>query len=105
MQMTVELSEEQAARLDRLSLEKNAPLAVLLSEALNAYLWRNSSSPPAESNGVTPAAITDPEERRQNLLKYFGALPDLEDGMAFQDRLRNEWVREWDPEYDPKIHG
>jgi Ribbon-helix-helix protein, copG family len=28
-----------------------------------------------------------------------------EDGMDYQDRLRNEWVREWDADYDPRKHG
>jgi hypothetical protein len=28
-----------------------------------------------------------------------------EDGMDYQNRLRDEWVREWDPEYDPARHG
>jgi Ribbon-helix-helix protein, copG family len=28
-----------------------------------------------------------------------------EDGMDYQNRLRNEWVREWDSDYDPTKHG
>jgi len=25
--------------------------------------------------------------------------------MEYQNRLREEWVREWDPDYDPSKHG
>ena len=104
MQMTLDISEEQAAKLDELSAQRNASREVLLSEALEVYLRR---SYPASTNvsGVTPARIQDPEQRRQMMLHAFGALPHLEDGQVFQDRMRSEWVREWDPEYDPTIHG
>ena len=104
MQMTLDISEEQAAKLDELSAQRNASREALLSEALDLLL-RQTSPTHAELSGVTPALIRDPEERRQILLQSFGALPHLEDGQAFQDRLRNEWVREWDPEFDPTIHG
>ncbi len=103
--MPLDITAEQAAKLSELSVERNASPVELVSEALDTYLQRMSGGKPEMLPGITSAAITDPEEQRRNLLSYFGVLPHLEDGMVFQDRMRNEWVREWDPEYDETLHG
>ena len=100
MQMMLDISEEQAAELDKLSVQRNAAREALLSEALDVYLRRRYPVQ-AEPSLVTPALIQGPEQVRESLLKFFGALPHLEDGMVFQARMRNEW----DPEFDPTIRG
>ena len=102
MQMTIDIPDEQVAALDELSAQRHASRAVIVSDALEAYLQAASGEVMA---AITPSPITDPEERRRHFLSFFGALPDIGDGLAFQERLRNEWVREWDAEYDPKVHG
>ena len=105
MQMTLEIPDEQAAKLDRLSLVRHASRETLVSEALNAYLARDVNAPAEDVADNTSSPAIDAEKRKQDFLRFFGALPHLEDGMVFQDRLRNEWVREWDPEYNPNLHG
>lgn len=71
MQVTLNIPQEQLDRLNDLQKERGASREQLVSEALAAYL------PP-----------------KKHLLEYFGVLKGrVEDGMAFQDRMRREWDR------------
>lgn len=72
MQVTLNIPQEQLDRLDELQKDRGASREQLVSEALAAYL------PPP----------------KKHLLEYFGVLKGrVEDGMAFQDRMRREWDR------------
>ena len=35
--------------------------------------------------------ITRGKRKKPNLAQFFGVLPDFEDGIEFQKRVRNEW--------------
>lgn len=83
----VDVPEEDVARLDALARAEGKSRAAILREAVTNYI--------ANSN-------KDWLEAGFGLWAKYGF---TEDGMDYQNRLREEWVREWDPEYDPAKHG
>ncbi len=73
MEVTLDIQQDQLDRLDELQQERKASREQLVREALAAYL---------------------PPSKKKHLLEYFGVLKGrVEDGMAFQDRIRREWDR------------
>jgi predicted transcriptional regulator len=83
----VDVPEEDVARLDALARAEGKSRAAILREAVTNYI--------ANSN-------KDWLEAGFGLWAKYGF---TEDGMDYQNRLREEWVREWDPEYDPAKQG
>lgn len=87
MRFLVDIPEDDLKWLDARAKEQGTSRAALIREAVTAYL----------------------ETRSEDWLdKGFGLWAKYgfnEDGLDYENRLRDEWVREWDPEYDPKKHG
>ena len=83
----VDVPEEDVARLDALAKAEGKSRAAVLREAVTNYIARSNQ---------------DWLEAGFGLWAKYGF---TEDGMDYQNRLREEWVREWDPEYDPAKHG
>ena len=81
MRTLVDIPQEDLVRLTELGKENHVSRAALIREAISAYLAPRGKS---------------------DLRKFYGLLKDNpEDGLAMQERLRKEWVREGDPEWDP----
>lgn len=73
MQVKLELSDEQVAELERISAQRQRPREELLQHAVALYLA---------------------PERKPHLLDFFGVLKGrVEDGLVFQNRMRQEWDR------------
>lgn len=86
-----DLPDEEIERLDHIAREQGKSRAAVLREAVAAY------------RGAAPASgDTDWLEAGFGLWAKYGF---NEDGMDYQNRLREEWVREWDHDYDPDKHG
>jgi len=83
----VDVPEEDVVRLDALARAEGKSRAAILREAVTNYI--------AHSN-------KDWLEAGFGLWAKYGF---TEDGMDYQNRMREEWVREWDPEYDAAKHG
>ena len=83
----VDVPEEDVARLDALARAEGKSRAAVLREAVTNHI--------AQSN-------KDWLEAGFGLWAKYGF---TEDGMDYQNRLREEWVREWDPDYDLAKHG
>lgn len=81
-----DLPEEDIKWLDRLAEEQGKSRAAVLREAVSAYR----------------AEDKDWLEKGFGLWAKYGF---SEDGIAYQNRIREEWAREWDPEFDPERHG
>jgi hypothetical protein len=86
MQLIIDIPDDQAVELERLSASRHTSSDVLVRDVLAEYL---SEQRPKGDDG--------------DLLQFFGFMKGrIDNGLAFQERLRNEWVREWDPEYKPE---
>lgn len=83
----VDIPDEDLARIDAIARSEGRSRASVLRDAVAEYIAESSK---------------DWLEAGFGLWAKYGF---TEDGMAYQNRLREEWVREWDPEYDPKKHG
>lgn len=83
----VDVPPDDVRRLDEIAKNEGKSRAAVLREAVTSYI--------AHSN-------KDWLEAGFGLWAKYGF---TEDGMDYQNRLREEWVREWDPEYDPAKHG
>lgn len=83
----VDIPDDDLARIDRIAKEEGKSRAAVLREAVAEYIAQGSK---------------DWLEAGFGLWAKYGF---SEDGMDYQNRLREEWVREWDPEYDPARHG
>lgn len=83
----VDIPEDDIARLDALARAEGKSRAAILREAVNQFIANSSK---------------DWLEAGFGLWAKYGF---TEDGMDFQNRMREEWVREWDPDYDPQKHG
>lgn len=83
----VDVPPDDVRRLDEIARSEGKSRAAVLREAVATYI--------AESN-------KDWLEAGFGLWAKYGF---TEDGMDYQNRLREEWVREWDSEYDPAKHG
>ena len=81
-----DLPDEDIKWLDQLAAEQGKSRASVLREAVEAYRAKDK----------------DWLEAGFGLWAKYGF---NEDGMDYQNRMREEWVREWDPEYDPAKHG
>jgi hypothetical protein len=82
----VDIPQEDLRWLDRTAAEQGTSRAALLRQAVAAFR----------------------EQDKDWLEKGFGLWAKYgftEDGLEYQNRLREEWVREWDPDYDPARHG
>jgi hypothetical protein len=86
-----DLPDEDIKWLDQLAADQGKSRASVLREAVSAY----RAEAPTSGN-------TDWLEAGFGLWAKYGF---TEDGMDYQNRMREEWVREWDPEYDPAKHG
>jgi hypothetical protein len=83
----VDVPESDVRRLDEIARAEGKSRTAIIREAVADYI--------ANSN-------KDWLEAGFGLWAKYGF---SEDGMDYQNRLREEWVREWDPEYDPDKHG
>lgn len=83
----VDVPAEDVRRLDEIARAEGKSRTAVIREAVANYI--------AESN-------KDWLEAGFGLWAKYGF---KEDGMDYQNRLREEWVREWDQEYDPGKHG
>ncbi|AFL90052.1 Ribbon-helix-helix protein, copG family [Terriglobus roseus DSM 18391] len=93
MQLTIDIPEQELGELDRLTVKTNASREEIVQQALRAFLT-------TESEQLPEPLVKDPEERDAILQAAFGSWKDFpEDGLAYQERMRQEWVREWDPEW------
>jgi hypothetical protein len=86
-----DLPDEDIKWLDQLAAEQGKSRASILRDAVSAY----------RAEAPTPGN-TDWLEAGFGLWAKYGF---TEDGMDYQNRLRDEWVREWDIDYDPAKHG
>lgn len=83
----VDVPADDVRRLDEIARAEGKSRTAVIREAVASYI--------AQSN-------KDWLEAGFGLWAKYGF---TEDGMDYQNRLREEWVREWDPEYDPIKHG
>ena len=82
MRFLADIPEEDVKWLDEIAREQNKSRAAVLREAVSAY--RAEAGP-------------------EGIRKYFGIWKDrkdIGDGVEYQRRLRAEWTREWDPDYE-----
>ncbi len=83
METMVDIPEDMIKRLDRLSETERRSRNELMHQALVPFL---------QSHEPKQLSL---EERRGFLDQAFGALRGrVEDGQAFQDRMRSEWERD-----------
>lgn len=78
----VDLPDDDIRWLDRLAEEQGKSRAAILREAVSAYRAKDK----------------DWLEKGFGLWAKYGF---AEDGMDFQNSMREEWVREWDGGFDP----
>lgn len=83
----VDLPKDDVRRLDEIAKREGRSRAAVLREAVTRYIAQGNQ---------------DWLEAGFGLWAKYGF---NEDGMDYQNRLREEWVREWDPDYDPAKHG
>lgn len=83
----VDVPAEDVRRLDEIARAEGKSRTAIIREAVALYIADSSN---------------DWLEAGFGLWAKYGF---TEDGMDYQNRLREEWVREWDPEYDPAKHG
>jgi hypothetical protein len=83
----VDIPDDDLAKIDSIARSEGKSRAAVLREAVTEYIAESSK---------------DWLEAGFGLWAKYGF---DEDGMAYQNRLREEWVREWDSEYDPAKHG
>lgn len=82
----VDIPDDDLAKIDSIAKAEGRSRASVLREAVTDYIAESSK---------------DWLEAGFGLWAKYGF---TEDGLEYQNRLREEWVREWDPEYDPKKH-
>ncbi len=83
----VDVPADDVRRLDEIARAEGKSRTAVIREAVANYIAQGSQ---------------DWLEAGFGLWAKYGF---TEDGMDYQNRLREEWVREWDPEYDPTRHG
>lgn len=79
----VDIPDEDLARLDALAKAEGRSRAALIREAVTEHI---------------AASTKDWLEAGFGLWAKYGF---TEDGLDYQNRLREEWVREWDADADP----
>ena len=87
MRFLVDIPEDDLKWLDDLAKKEGKSRAAVLREAVSNYITAQS---------------------KEGFEKYFGLWErhgSTVDGLDYERKLRDEWVREWDPEYDPAVHG
>lgn len=83
----VDVPEDDLRRLDEIARREGKSRAAVIREAVASHIAQASH---------------DWLEAGFGLWAKYGF---TEDGMDYQNRLREEWVREWDADYDPAKHG
>ena len=83
----VDIPDDDLSRIDFIARTQGKSRAAVLREAVSEYIAESSKDWLEAGFGLWAKHGFD------------------EDGMAYQNRLREEWVREWDPDYDPAKHG
>jgi predicted transcriptional regulator len=87
MRTLVDIPDEDVRELDAIARKAGKSRAAVLREAISNYLARDA---------------------RQGFEKYFGLWErhgSHVDGLDYERKLRDEWVREWDDGIDPPAHG
>lgn len=87
MRFLVDIPEDDLKWLDNVARKEGKSRAAVLREAVTDYIAAQS---------------------KEGFEKYFGLWErhgSTVDGLDYERKLRDEWVRDWDPEYDPAIHG
>jgi len=82
MRTLIDLPEDDMKWLDRKAAEEGKSRAALVREAVSTYRA---------------------EEAKSGIEKYFGIWKDridIGDGVEWQRRMRAEWTREWDHDYE-----
>lgn len=83
MRTLVDLPEDDVKWLDRMAAEQGKSRAALVREAVSSYRAKESA--------------------KGGIEQYYGMWKDrkdIGDGVDYQRRLRAEWTREWDPDYE-----
>ena len=83
----VDIPDDDLAKIDAIARVEGKSRAAVLREAVADYIAESSKDWLQAGFGLWAKHGFD------------------EDGMHNQDRLRDEWVREWDSDYDPAKHG
>lgn len=83
----VDIPDDDLVKIDSIAKAEGKSRAAVLREAVAEYIAESSK---------------DWLEAGFGLWAKYGF---AEDGMDYQNRMREEWVREWDPEYDPDKNG
>ena len=83
----VDIPDSDLAKIDSIAKTEGRSRASVLREAVTDYIAQSSKDWLVEGFG---------------LWAKYGF---CEDGLDYQNKLREEWVREWDPEFDPEKHG
>ena len=84
-----DLPDDDIKWLDRIASEQGKSRASVLRDAVATY---KAQTQPSENKGWLDAGF--------GLWARYGF---DEDGMAYQSRLRNEWIREWDRDADEDV--
>ena len=87
MRFLVDIPADDLKWLDDLAKKEGKSRAAVLREAVSSYITAQS---------------------KHGFEKYFGLWErygSTVDGLDYERNLRNEWVREWDPEFGPAVHG
>ena len=79
----VDIPDDDLAKIDSIARSEGKSRAAVLREAVAEYIAESSK---------------DWLDGGFGLWAKYGF---NEDGLAYQNRMREEWVREWDPDYDP----
>ena len=83
----VDIPDDDLAKIDSIARSEGKSRAAVLREAVAEYIAESSK---------------DWLDAGFGLWAKYGF---NEDGLAYQNRMREEWVREWDPEHDPAKHA
>ncbi|MDB5678701.1 ribbon-helix-helix domain-containing protein [Sphingomonas bacterium] len=86
MRFLVDIPEDDLNWLDDRAKSEGKSRAAVLREAVSNYIAAQS---------------------KDGFEKYFGLWErhgSTVDGLEYERKMRDEWVREWDPDYDPALH-
>lgn len=85
MRFLVDIPDDDLKWLDDVARQGGKSRAAVLREAVSDYIAAQS---------------------KEGFEKYFGLWErhgSAVDGLAYERKLRDEWVRDWDPEYEPAV--
>lgn len=87
MRFLADIPDDDVKWLDARARKEGKSRAAVLRDAISSYIAAGS---------------------RDGLEKFFGLWErhgSTADGLDYERKMREQWVREWDAEYDPAVHG